>query len=299
VGSKAGSVGAFWRDRHQGMIDSGWASARARRPDNQDRCACSTRWAVLSDGIGGYAGGAVAADLAVAAAVAVLERAQTIRARNIRARNIRAQDNRAQDKTASAVHNALDRANAEVRAARQRHPKLAHTGATLTLALANAGGTGPWTVANVGDSPGWLVRQDGTQRVTEEHNLAAELLRRRVISADEAARHPGRHVLSRAIGIEEMLVPSVTTVEFARGDRLVLASDGLGAAVDTSMLHQLLRPVTELPATEQARRLVDLALAGGATDNVTVVVLCLVTSSAVASGTRVNRRAAMRPLVWR
>jgi protein phosphatase len=172
-------------------------------------------------------------------------------------------------------------------------------GATLTLAVAAAGCPGLWTVANVGDSPGWLVHQDGTQQVTEEHNLAAELLERRVISADQAARHPGRHVLSRAIGIEEVLVPSVTSVELAPGDRLVLASDGLGAAVDTSVLHQLLRPVTEVPAAEQARRLVDLALAGGATDNVTVVVLCRMASSAVASVTRVRRQAVIRPLVWR
>jgi protein phosphatase len=271
------------------MIDSGWASARARRPDNQDRCACGTWWAVLSDGIGGCAGGAVAADLSVTAAAAALLRSRNDRARNDRARN----------DTVSAVHDALDGANAAVRAGRQRHPKLAHMGATLTLAVSTAGGTGPWTVANVGDSPGWLVHQDGTRRVTEEHNLAAELLRRRVISADEAARHPGRHVLSRAIGIEEVLVPSITTVDVAPGDRLVLASDGLGAAVDTRILHQLLRPVTELPATEQARRLVDLALAAGATDNVTVVVLCLVASSAVASVSRVGHRAAMRPLVWR
>jgi serine/threonine protein phosphatase PrpC len=170
------------------------------------------------------------------------------------------------------LFDAMRRANSAVRDGRRRHPDWELMGATLTLAL--AGGQGLWFVANLGDSPGWVVRPDETRQVTEDHNYAAELLRHRLISPAQAACHPGRHVLSRAIGIEEEVSPSICPVELAPGDRLVLASDGLGGAVDTSLLHDLLGPAGDTAARHQARLLVDLALEGGASDNVTAVVLC-------------------------
>jgi protein phosphatase len=258
-------------------IDAGWASAQARRPDNQDRCACTARWAALADGIGGYAGGAAAAELAVQAATVALERGDG---------NARA-----------AVTDAMARANAAVRSGRRRHLELAQMGTTLTVAL--AAGQGLWTIANVGDSPAWRVRGDRTDLVTQDHNVAAELLWHGVINAEEAARHPGRHVLSRAIGIDETVQPSVRNVDLAPGDRLVLASDGLGAAVGTATLHELLGPVSDASAAEQAGYLVDVALAAGASDNVTVVMVCCVASSIVALPTHSRRREAGRLSVWR
>jgi len=96
-----------------------------------------------------------------------------------------------------------------------------------------------------------------------------------------------------------LVVPAVRRVEVGPGDRLVLASDGLGTGVDPDMLHELLGPPGEATAAEQAERLVSLALAGGASDNVTVVVLCRVASSPVAIAPGAHRRAARRPSVWR
>lgn len=259
-------------------VEGGWASARARRPDNQDRCACSSRWAVLSDGMGGYAGGAVAAELAVNAAVATLERAGG---------NARA-----------AVMEAVARANREVRAGQQGQARLDHMGATLTMAM--AADRDLWLVANVGDSPAWVVRAGTTELVTESHNLAAELFRQRAISAEDAAHHPGKHILTRAIGLDGGVVAAVRTVELLPGDRLVLASDGLAPALDTSTLHQVLGPPSSsLGAAAEAERLVELAVAGGATDNVTVVVLRRVASSAVAMTPRPRHRIASRRLAWR
>jgi serine/threonine protein phosphatase PrpC len=238
------------------FADIGAASAVGGRRDNQDRSAVADRWAAVSDGIGGYAGGARAAELTLDAVTSVLGHLDT--------------EPLAPDKLDGLVLEAVRRANDDVRAARADDPTLANMGATVTLAAA----VGPtsWLVANVGDSPAWLVRADATSLLTEEHTLAAQLVRDGSIPSEAALGHPGRHVLTRSIGLEDVAVAAVRLVEVAPDEILVLASDGLGGGLDPSGLHRMLAP-SGRSAQDQATGLVDAAVAGGATDNVTVVVI--------------------------
>jgi serine/threonine protein phosphatase PrpC len=236
-------------------LDIGSASERGARPDNQDRIAVGAHWAAVSDGMGGYAGGALAAELTVAAAGPGLDAAAGA----------------AEGDAVAAVRDAFGRANDEVRAGRRRQPEFAQMGATLVVALAL--GAGRWIVANVGDSPAWLVRSEETLALAEEHNVAAELVRDGAISPEAGAHHPGRHMLVRAIGLEPTVTAALGIVTVAPGERLVLASDGLAGGLDPMGLHRRLGSSRRGSAARDATRLVDAALAGGTTDNVSVVVI--------------------------
>lgn len=235
----------------RGAFDIGAETALGGRPDNQDRSEHGGSWVVLSDGMGGYAGGARAAELTVAAAASALKRPTR--------------------DPASAVVEAIRLANAAVRRGRRDDPAVAEMGATVTVAMAAAGEG--WLVANLGDSPAWVVRAGETELVTEAHNVAGEMVRQGVLDPSEADRHPGSHVLLRGAGLDDDPRPFVRLVTVAAGERLVVASDGLAGGLDATGLHRLLGPPQAGSAAEDARLLVDAAVAGGATDNVTVVVI--------------------------
>src|SRR6266511_1132011 len=121
-------------------IDFGCATATGARPDNQDRCEVSPRWAVISDGAGGYAGGALAAELTVREVVARLDASEGAIVETV-------------------VNQALMHANAAVRSRRASDAAVSDMAATLTLAIATAGQAdeSSWLVVNIGDSPAWLA----------------------------------------------------------------------------------------------------------------------------------------------
>lgn len=235
------------------LIDAGWATATGPRPDNQDRAATSTRWAVVSDGAGGHAGGALAAQLTVDAVITRLTRP-------------------GEPLDERSVCRATNEANDAVRARRAADPEVATMVATLTMAVARAvepiGST--WSLVDVGDSPAWLFAAGRLRRVSEEDNMAAELVRSGAISRAEARHHPGRHVITRAMGSDDTVVASPTTVSLRPGDGLVLASDGIEVVDEATMADIMSRSPT---AGVAAHRLVEAALAHDATDNVTVAVV--------------------------
>ena len=250
-------------------IDAACASVAGKRPDNQDRCAVRPGLGVVSDGVGGHAGGARAAELTVAAVLEVL-------AGGPEGGGV---DPSAVDDTLLAQ--AIGRANGVVRGGRRRDPSVAAMGATVIVAAATcldaAAGRSRWLVAHVGDSPGWLVSAGGGTRLTHDHTLAAELLRAGSLTPADADRHPGRHVLSRSIGGEQHVRPDVAAVELGPGDQLVLASDGVADVLDAAGVAAAVAGAGS--AEDAARALVDAALAAGTTDNVTTVVLRQVASS--------------------
>jgi PPM family protein phosphatase len=125
-------------------------------------------------------------------------------------------------------------------------------------------------VANVGDSPAWLADSHDLTRMAEEHNVAAELVRSGVISRDAARTHPGRHAITRAMGIAETVSVEPAHVVLHPGDRLVVASDGLEVLGEPEMAEVIRGAPT---ARDTARRRVDAALSADASDNITVAVL--------------------------
>jgi len=119
--------------------------------------------------------------------------------------------------------------------------------------------------------------------------VAAELLRSGALTPEEAARHPGRHVVVRSIGAEETASADVTAVTLHPDEAIVVVSDGVSDVLDPPVVHELI--VGAQTAAEAARRLVAAALRHGASDNVTAAVVRHMASSADGSPGRGDSRA--------
>jgi PPM family protein phosphatase len=240
-------------------VDAAGATSVGGRQENQDRGALTPGLAVVSDGVGGHAGGSRAAELTVQAVLDALEGRDTAGPAELAA--------------------AVTQANEAVRTGREADPAVASMGATVIVAAAQPSppGTSRWLVAHVGDSPAWHVTADRAQRLTRDHTLAAELVRSGALAADHAESHPGRHMLIRAIGSEARVEPDVVPVDLGPGETLVLASDGLADVLDDAAIHRVVTAAGT--ADEAARGLVDASLAAHTRDNVTTVVVRRLASS--------------------
>lgn len=109
------------------------------------------------------------------------------------------------------------------------------------------------------------------EQLTQDHSLVGELVRQGRLTPEEAAVHPHRSVITRALGTEQQVDSDLTRVPLQVADRLVLCSDGLTGQVADGRLAELLGQAVDPQAAAQA--LVKEALANGGDDNVTVVVL--------------------------
>jgi protein phosphatase len=126
-------------------------------------------------------------------------------------------------------------------------------------------------VVHVGDSRAYLLRDARLLRLTRDHTYVQLLVDSGQLSQEEAADCGLRHVLVNALGgIGEDVEVDVDQLTLISGDRLLLCSDGLTDLVDDDTIRQVLIDCRK--SAEACRRLVDLALAAGGADNVTVVI---------------------------
>jgi protein phosphatase len=144
-------------------------------------------------------------------------------------------------------------------------------GTTLTAGTLVAGGT--LLVGHVGDSRAYLLHDGEMRQITEDHSLVEELVREGRLTADEAAVHPQRSIITRALGLDLAVEVDVYPVELAPGDRLLLCSDGLTGMVQPDDIAATLR--RESDPNRAAAQLVELANHAGGEDNITVVVVAV------------------------
>lgn len=128
-----------------------------------------------------------------------------------------------------------------------------------------------WLVAHVGDSRSYRFRGGRLSRITKDHSLVQEQVDRGLLSEADARRHPMRNVIVRAVGTSERVEPDIHRGALLPGEMILLCSDGLTDMADEADIEAILAGPG--PLAEKGKRLVDLALAAGGRDNVTVV-LC-------------------------
>lgn len=163
-------------------------------------------------------------------------------------------------------------------------------GTTLT-ALALTGTEA--LVAHVGDSRAYLLRDGTAAQLTADHSVVGELRRRRLVTDDQARRHPDRSVLTRAIGADLMVNADLDRLATRRGDRFLLCSDGLWSLVETEELaSELCVPgSSSMPTvTEGIEALVAVCLERGAPDNVTALLVEVTSDRPIAAGPPARRR---------
>jgi protein phosphatase len=215
---------------------------------------------LVADGMGGHAAGALASQTAINSLVRfALETPDWI---------LRI-GGRESEEVRRRMASRFDAVNAEVSRAAASNPNFMGMGTTLTVA-GNVGAD--LFLGHVGDSRAYLLRRRALHRLTPDDTMAQAMIEAGIISAtDPAATERFRHILTQCIGANESKCnPHLRQVRLQGGDSLLICTDGL-----TDMLtDQEIKAVLEVdePAGRTCRSLVDLALARGGRDNVTVVV---------------------------
>lgn len=154
-------------------------------------------------------------------------------------------------------------------------PELAGMGTTLVaMALVDAAGRDAIGVVNVGDSRLYLLSEGELTQITEDHSLVASMERQGRLTAAEAAVHPQRNILTRALGIDGSVLVDSWEILPVVGDRYLICSDGLFNEVDESRIAATLRRLAD--PDEACRELIRLANESGGRDNITCVVVDIV-----------------------
>jgi PPM family protein phosphatase len=212
---------------------------------------------LVADGVGGSSAGREASQLA--AETITRYTASTIHCYHTAGA-------RGEEELLQALRTAALEAHAAVLAEAEARPEVHGMATTLTLAVV----VWPWAyVVQVGDSRCYLYWDGVLSQVTRDQTVAQELVDRGLLPADRVAASPLSHVLASAIGGGEA-VPVVTRLDIHQiGSVLLLCSDGLTKHVTDGEISEVLRSMT---SSEQAcRRLLDMALEGGGSDNITVL----------------------------
>jgi PPM family protein phosphatase len=231
------------------------------RQENEDAIFTSPGLFVVADGMGGHRGGEVASGMAAKA----LQQSFGPKV-----------DPRSTD----ALVRAVQQANEVVVGAASDDPDLAGMGTTLcAMALVKADGDERLAIVNVGDSRAYLLKAGELEQITDDHSLVATLERQGRLTRDEAAVHPQRNILTRALGIDARVMVDSWEVRPVVGDRYVICSDGLFNEVDEGKIAATLRRLDD--PTEAARELVRLANEGGGRDNISLVIVDVLADGAV------------------
>ncbi|KUO95597.1 hypothetical protein ATW55_06890 [Ferroacidibacillus organovorans] len=207
--------------------------------------------ALVADGMGGQRAGEVASALAIDMMWEYLSRPEVF------------------TDPASQLQWTIKRANDAIYEKSREVIEYAGMGTTVVATYAT-----PETVhyAHVGDSRIYMFSKTyGLRRLTEDHSLVHELVRRGQVTAEEAFSHPQRHLLTRALGTLPTVEAECASTQWHEGDLLLMCSDGL----TTCMLDREIEACfhTDVPLHKQVDDLVEISLSRGAPDNITVIAL--------------------------
>jgi protein phosphatase len=227
-----------------------WKTDTGRqRRDNEDSAFARAPLFVVADGMGGAQAGEVASKLAVEAFEVELPEQGSPEERL---------SSRAQD------------ANRRIYEISRTEHERAGMGTTLTAVYVDETDI---AVAHVGDSRAYLFRDGELGRLTQDHTLVEELVRRGKLTEQQAAEHPQRSIITRALGIDPEVDVDTWTYAARAGDVVMLCSDGLTSMISEETIAGILREQSDLDRA--AEQLVAEANEAGGRDNITVILFRL------------------------
>lgn len=217
-----------------------------QRPANEDSLLARTPLFAVADGMGGAQAGEVASRMAVDVLQEGLGQGTGTVAERLT------------DRVATANTRIFDRARTDQGSAGM--------GTTLTAAYVD---TDELVVVHVGDSRLYRYRGGRLERLTDDHSLVEELVRQGRLTPEEAAEHPQRSIITRALGPESEVAIDSEVLAVENDDVFLLCSDGLTTMVSDDGIADLLAADGTL--ADRASALVDAANAAGGRDNITVL----------------------------
>lgn len=224
------------------------------RAANEDCCATTTLAGddgqrsyllIVADGVGGHRAGAVASRLAVDGVLAEAEREGAPIGDRFLGR-------------------ALQQANLAIFNRGHDDPECFNMQTTMTTIAVQYDRL---LLAHVGDCRAYRVRGAAIQQLTTDHTRVMEMLRMRLITPEQALKHPARSMLTRSLGADLILQVDSLRERVQSGDLFVVCSDGLWSEVSSEEIRRL---ALQLPAAEACSRLIELGASRGAIDNMTV-----------------------------
>ena len=211
---------------------------------------------VVCDGMGGAKSGNIASSLAVDVFTQEVRRCWT--------------PSMDQQKIDQMLRSAVKLANFTVFDQSQQFEEFDGMGTTLVATLIRGKKA---TVVNVGDSRAYLINKDGIRQVTTDHSLVQMMVERGELTPERARTYPGKNFITRAIGTEPMVECDLFHLEVAKGDFLLLCSDGLSNMMDDQEI--LFEVVHGVNRQFCCQRLLDIAKNRGAPDNVTSILIMI------------------------
>jgi PPM family protein phosphatase len=219
------------------------------REGNEDSAYAGPHLLAIADGMGGHAAGEVASSVAISA-LADLDR-----------------DDVPADHLLDELSEAVAAANNTLHEMSVEDPSVEGMGTTLT-ALLWSGGT--IALCHIGDSRAYLLRDGDIRQITRDHTLVQSLVDDGRLSPAQAATHPQRSLVMRALQSGTEAEPDLSILEARQGDRYLLCSDGLSDVVTDETLHKALMRYAD--RDQAVTQLIELAIRGGGPDNITCIV---------------------------
>ncbi|MBR4754480.1 MAG: Stp1/IreP family PP2C-type Ser/Thr phosphatase [Lachnospiraceae bacterium] len=234
-----------------GMTDIG-----KKRVVNQDNIYVSTRPVgnlpnlfVVADGMGGHKAGDYASRYATDAVVESISANSETDIKKI-------------------ITKAVEDANSLVFKKSAENEDFRGMGTTLVIAAISGD---ELTVANIGDSRLYLIEGSSIKQLTQDHSLVAEMVRMGQIDEQEARRRPDKNIITRAIGISEVIHADFFKSKVKSKEFVLLCSDGLSNMLEDS---EMLSAVTgSEPLEKKTSMLIDLANQKGGKDNISVIII--------------------------
>ncbi len=220
-----------------------------QRRDNEDNAFARAPVFVVADGMGGAQAGEVASKIATETFEQGLPDSGS-------------PEERLAERVREANHQIYELSRSD----RER----AGMGTTLTAAYVDDTSV---AIAHVGDSRAYLFRDGTLERLTQDHSLVEELVRQGKLTPEQAAGHPQRSIITRALGPEASVEVDTWTYPVRAGDILLLCSDGLTTMISEERVAGILGEAGSLDGTAQS--LIDAANEAGGRDNITVVLFRL------------------------
>ena len=204
---------------------------------------------VVADGMGGHNAGDFASRCAVSVMVESVKKDMSFNPIKI-------------------IRHAIETANEQVGIQAELDP--AKSGMGTTLVAVTAVGYYAY-IANVGDSRLYVSDSHGVIQITRDHSWIAELVRRGELSKEEAMDHPGKNIITRAVGTAPEVNIDFFDVELEEGNKILMCSDGLSNMVRDDVMQEILQASENIE--ESAEKMVQQANENGGKDNMSVIII--------------------------
>ena len=233
--------------QEHGMISYSWRTDVGRiRKNNQDSLILGNGLFGVADGMGGHNGG----EIASAALCEGLLR-----------------ETEGQDPSMELLEEAVKKINYEIWEQQVKDASLTGMGTTLTILWP---ADSMMIIGQVGDSRAYMIRDGNMKQVTSDHSMVADMVRRGVLTEEQAACHPMRNYITRAVGTDDSLEVDMISIPRKKGDRWIVCSDGLYGQISKQELEETAK-TNDLE--EAADMLLKLALEHGGKDNISFILL--------------------------